>query len=583
MSTPPSHRAPVLDVAIIGAGASGAYSAYRLLSTRPRESGAVDALLARSGKERLDVQVFEGSQRVGGRLWSHQFPQIPGVVADLGGQGFSMTHQSVYGLCEHLGIAIAPFLPYNNPEIQYLRRSRFGSEAYDDKAAYPQTVRFFVDDPQKQNPSNLFTDTACAQLPGLKEAYGAVVVAAETGDLDLVAGAANHLTAFLREARISLPGSERPRPIWEYGVWNAMLDPLDIEGYAMVSTSFYSQTFFRNFNLYDQLNGYLAGSFPYFLPPPKFGFFHPSAGYQTLPETLLTAVSVTPRFDHRLKNLEKLEEGGETLVRLTFTVGGIETTVLARNVILAMPPRALQLLDPHHNVLYASPVFQRYVGSVYGDPFIKIFTVYDKAWWHKPHAPDQLMTGYSVTDYPLGPCYYIGQAENGGGLLNASLSDGTSAEYWEGLARGRDYGPGHRPLFDWYGAAPAALTETLTLDSALPLEFHLTPEMRAEVRRQLELMHGYPVPESIDGAYVNWSMNPYGGGVHFWYPGLESWRVMPQIRKPVDGCNIFICGEAFSASQGWAEGAINTAEKLLEEHFGLARPSWVTPHYSFGP
>jgi hypothetical protein len=31
------------------------------------------------------------------------------------------------------------------------------------------------------------------------------------------------------------------------------------------------------------------------------------------------------------------------------------------------------------------------------------------------------------------------------------------------------------------------------------------------------------------------------------------------------------------------EGAINTAERVLENHFGMKRPSWIGPDYSFGP
>ena len=40
---------------------------------------------------------------------------------------------------------------------------------------------------------------------------------------------------------------------------------------------------------------------------------------------------------------------------------------------------------------------------------------------------------------------------------------------------------------------------------------------------------------------------------------------------------VFLCGEAYSVSQGWVEGALNTAERMLEEHFGLPRPAWVHP------
>ena len=58
---------------------------------------------------------------------------------------------------------------------------------------------------------------------------------------------------------------------------------------------------------------------------------------------------------------------------------------------------------------------------------------------------------------------------------------------------------------------------------------------------------------------------------------------MPRLRKPVPDANVYVCGEAFSSNQGWAEGALNTAERMLEDHFGLKRPTWISPTYNLGP
>ena len=64
-----------IDVAIIGGGAAGAYTAYRLKtneSTRP-----------------LNVHLFELSDRIGGRLLSVNLPGLPHNVAELGGECFT--------------------------------------------------------------------------------------------------------------------------------------------------------------------------------------------------------------------------------------------------------------------------------------------------------------------------------------------------------------------------------------------------------------------------------------------------------------------------------------------------------------
>ena len=96
-------------------------------------------------------------------------------------------------------------------------------------------------------------------------------------------------------------------------------------------------------------------------------------------------------------------------------------------------------------------------------------------------------------------------------------------------------------------------------------------------------MHNYDVPDPLSAAVVNWTVDPYGGGFHFWNTHVRSWEVMPRVRRPVPDANVFLCGEAFSAKQGWVEGAINTAETTLETYFGLSRPTWVPEDYDFGP
>ena len=57
---------------------------------------------------------------------------------------------------------------------------------------------------------------------------------------------------------------------------------------------------------------------------------------------------------------------------------------------------------------------------------------------------------------------------------------------------------------------------------------------------------------------------------------------MPKIRKPVDNEEVYICGEAYSINQGWVEGALQTAELMLDEHFGLKPPKWLPSDYNFG-
>jgi monoamine oxidase len=94
-----------LDVAIVGGGVSGCYCGYRLLAADP----ALPAIheLRRGAGDSLSVALYEASDRIGGRLWSYRFPELPNVVADLGGMCFSPLHANVYNLCKnHLQLEI---------------------------------------------------------------------------------------------------------------------------------------------------------------------------------------------------------------------------------------------------------------------------------------------------------------------------------------------------------------------------------------------------------------------------------------------------------------------------------------------
>ena len=86
-----------LDVAIIGGGCAGTYSAWRL----QQEIGADNS-----------IGLFEYSDRIGGRLYSVTVPGVPSLKAELGGMRYIQeSHKMVADLVEHLKLA-DPRLPH---------------------------------------------------------------------------------------------------------------------------------------------------------------------------------------------------------------------------------------------------------------------------------------------------------------------------------------------------------------------------------------------------------------------------------------------------------------------------------------
>src|SRR6478735_2452287 len=88
----------VLDVAVIGAGIAGVYAAWRLRTDQS------------PGAPQPNVQVFESSERIGGRLLSVNPPGMDDVFCELGGMRYTSAQPLVKSLIEHkLMLPTQPF------------------------------------------------------------------------------------------------------------------------------------------------------------------------------------------------------------------------------------------------------------------------------------------------------------------------------------------------------------------------------------------------------------------------------------------------------------------------------------------
>ena len=65
-------------------------------------------------------------------------------------------------------------------------------------------------------------------------------------------------------------------------------------------------------------------------------------------------------------------------------------------------------------------------------------------------------------------------------------------------------------------------------------------------------------------------------GVHFWKAGIKWWEKYKVALQPIEGENFHLIGEVFSFNQGWAEGALETAEYLVQEIIGMNGPEWLS-------
>ncbi len=133
----------------------------------------------------------------------------------------------------------------------------------------------------------------------------------------------------------------------------------------------------------------------------------------------------------------------------------------------------------------------------------------------------------------------------------ASYNDGIADSYWDSYLERSEYGPGQAP---YIGRHTAGIDPRLSAPT----------DMVNDIVGQLSEMHGIDVPKPTAAIYHNWQEDPIGAGWYFWNPHVCSWDVAPRVRQPVPDVNLYTCGSCYSENQGWVEGALNTAEMMLQ-------------------
>ena len=229
-------------------------------------------------------------------------------------------------------------------------------------------------------------------------------------------------------------------------------------------------------------------------------------GMEALPRALAAraeAAGADVRLEHELEHVETEADG------FVLRFSGREPE-RARRVVLALPAGPLARVAGH-------VVPPGLLGSVTGHAAAKLFLSYERPWW-RDGGSEALRT---VCDLPLSKTYYFDRLGEGAPLLLAAYSDGENREHW------------------------AALDDDERVSQAQALLRQLHPDDE--------------VPEPIGSAFADWP----DGAWHVWHAGVRSWEVMERIEQPVPDLPLFVCGEAFSWSQGWVEGALETTDRVL--------------------
>lgn len=536
--------AATLDYAIVGGGVAGIYSAWRLLDAAP-------------AGQRPSLALFESSDRLGGRLLSVAPPLIPAARVELGGMRYIKSIQPwVTSLVEHLGLATQS-LPAGQPQnIAYLRGKLLRQRELTDATRLPYNLTG-----DERTPAFLDNVTAVAAMRVL----GATIKQL----LGITIGKWEDLTTLTDDQwrTVAERGTWEGAPLHTLPMRYLMLRSISLEALDLAQDSGGYDSILYTWNAADGFS-WNVGDYG-----PTVQYLHITDGYESLPGTLTERVQQlggTIELETTLTRFDAAADGAT----LTLQSGDRSRTVRARRLILAMPRRSLELLDRSGAVLDpANHDVHRLIRSVTPIPLFKLGICYERPWWQDlppvdpgTGGPQRITNGKSVTDLPVRQCYYWAVNPKNNHAVILIYDDGLDLDYWASLRDSRAAAYPHNAAI----LSAAAVPEDWS-------KFPAPKRMVDEVHRQLLELHGNPpnVPEPYTAAYRDWGDDPYGGGANFWPVGVRSYDVSTRIIQPKPSLPVYICGECYSHAQGWVEGALATAEEMLQRHLGVSPPAWT--------
>lgn len=356
------------------------------------------------------------------------------------------------------------------------------------------------------------------------------------------------------------------------------------------------------------------------LPSNGYDYIRPLKGMQNIPDSLHSAaldLGVNSYLNQEVTKVE-LKRNGKWLVTFRETVtnsctgitkmkdnGSLVTTIRAEKVILALPAAALERIEfvtPKNN-----GALQRTINDLANDnsalPLMKLFAAWPERWWNTVNNLDT----FSETEMPI--LESPGRTTNFTcGRFNSDLTSHAFAWYPGTQSRPDTIEANADACSDMgiiqlyimvnriptYGAAAevellAQCDNDEMCDACNPTESPhwvspgISKRLRELVTQDLATMFRKDVPNASEIQYRIWSRdNPVtrSDGVHFWKAGVKWWDQYKVALDPVEGGegNIHLIGEVFSHNQGWVEGALETAEHLLQEVFGMDAPGWLAEY-----
>jgi len=493
-----------VDTAIVGAGPSGAYSAYRMKDTDEK------------------VELVEYTDHIGGRLKSFRFPGMDDVTVEFGTSEYSDEHNITTRLIQDLKLTpMDQTIPWRTAGDSYFYMKGKLIKESDIWAGTADLSSYTMTNDEKKNIARIgqyylekLTGYTGNTLPEEKRLHLRVIVPGPDGKVNV------HLYKYNITQALSLVASP--------GGQQFFMD------FVKQKTVFYKDAnalmVFSNFFSYQSQ---------------KITLKKIKEGMQTLPQMMVDTFKNTKSDKHTVTLNRKLDSIMKInrwtfLLKLkvtktdngrTFDLGP-EENLCASKVILALPAESLKVIQywPLKSGLVADAL-----NSVRTVPISKVAMVFDSQYW------DDKKTVFS--DETISKISELGQS-SGKYLLLASFAEADRV----GLLQDLNMKP------------PNTNTNT-----NITADLIVSDTLNTHIISKLSTIFGKTFPKPLDQVGYFWTRYPQSGGESIWRAGNHYDHVRCVVMRPALMDDVFIVGSDFAWGnhQSWMEGSFETVDDVM--------------------
>jgi hypothetical protein len=582
-----TKKAPIpsirVDVAVVGAGVAGLYSAYHLLY-------------------RCNVALFEASERFGGRICSTRYLHPQGFrdgrpydherdkarlefCAEFGPMRIELDQQSLLRiLLSDLSITshngdFHDFPQYRSPTSHLDPDYHLeGAEAEQHsplnllRLAFLRILgRLRADaEPRNHQRSELETKTGVERLNEILGEFTRAMASHQSDWQAILKRWVAHLSESdyqnIRDYAVLLDGTGKGTPLWRMGFWNLLSEVLPHRAVTkMRDLGTFYHLIGENPNAVEWLVFWLRGL------KTSERMIGINGGMQRIADSLADRIPEGRRkCCHTLIGIRQRKDEDE--VELTFSApqepGGL-SICYAKHVILALPQGPLEQLMINNWKSFGEKQ-RAAVDSVQGFEMTKLFVIINRRWWRRDHAE---YANRFATQVPTRELHYFasGIRSSKKGMI-MFYADSPAAKFLANYIKN----PGAQDSPEW--ATPPENERLATT----ALEY--VKEIARDFIKQNPDSSQNPKWEfsesDVDSIHVeacgirDWERKPYRGANHKWLPNRRSAEMLrrlasfPLVRdaesnRDAASNNVHICGEAYSDYHGFIEGALRSAAHAL--------------------